>query len=128
MDKRKILIVDDFQIHHIIYERALKDHFVILSAFTCEQASNFLVKHFDLDVIAIDAYPLNFSVIVNFVVKIREVYKYKGPMIAISNHTDCQKGLLAVGCDYECGKPLYKERVIEILNTHAGSTHKQANR
>ncbi|MEK7179925.1 MAG: hypothetical protein AAB706_00455 [Patescibacteria group bacterium] len=128
MDKRKILIVDDFQIHHIIYERELKDHFIVLSAFICEQASDFLVKHFDLDVIAIDAYPLNFSVIVNLVVKIREVYKYKGPMIAISNHAECQKGLLAVGCDYECGKPLYKERIIEILNTHASPMQKQANR
>lgn len=119
MDKKKFLIVDDFQIHHIIFERELKEHFEILSALNCEKAHELLVKHPDPDIVAVDARSDNSKAIFDFVIWIREIHKYKGPIVAISNNEECQKGLIAVGCDYQCEKPLYKEKVIELLNAHA---------
>ena len=122
MSERKVLIIDDCQIHHIIYEKELKNHTFVLSAFTCNQAKElFFTHHFNLDIIAVDAHPLNFLIVVTFVVEIRKTHGYKRPMIAISNDQDCQNGLREAGCDYECTKDLLGEKVIKLLNTHLQS-------
>jgi hypothetical protein len=111
---RKILIIEDSEAVPWVefWHEGLDDDFIIIAAFSGDEARKEFAANPDIMVIAIGDVPSSEDLV-------REFQKmFKGVMIAVSTFSADRQRLMEVGCDYKCEKEHFPRKLREIFELH----------